>query len=157
MLAFDNRNSKKKLLNLEKYPKEALAVAGSRTGDLNLLMAFRANKFISEALQSQRTDSRTFGWISYFSFRRIKTDLWGFPKYLGCTLLHSKSDILCRNAKSLQPVYKKKSSRLSLCRDRTVDSPVQYSLDTTHAEMQRNTYFVLLQSQDTDEMTTSCT
>lgn len=65
----------KKLLNLEKYPKEALAVAGSGTGDLNLLMAFGANKFISEALQSQRTDSRTFGWISYFLFRRIKTDL----------------------------------------------------------------------------------
>ena len=99
-------------------------------------MAFRANKFILETVQSQRTDSRTFGWISYFSFRKIKRDLWGFPKYLGCTLLRTKSDILCRNAESPQPVYKKKSSRRSPCWHRTVDTPGQHSLDTVHAETQ---------------------
>jgi len=87
-------------LNLEKHPKDALAAASSGAEDFNLLMVFRANKFISEPLQSQRTDSRTFGWISYFSCRRIRSDLQGFPKYLGYTFLCSKLDLLCRNTKS---------------------------------------------------------
>lgn len=93
-------------------------------------MALRANKFISETPQSQRMNSGTFGWIPHFSFRRIKRDLWGFPKYLGYALLRSKSDILCRNAKSLQPMKRR------ACWDRTEDRTGRSSWDTACAGTQ---------------------